>query len=159
MKQLTLLFLVISTFTFAQMPNISSVWMNNSQPYTGTIGAEKTPLKLKINISEQDKLKDQEYYLAGFSIVENNSSKFEGKLKIINYKAGKKRNSVFGEYEFAEENKGKHSGIFAGKFVYTFMWNKKTEKIERQFIEFFGTWKSYDGTLNFPTRWSNQVSN
>lgn len=156
MKNLTLLFVLISAFVFAQMPNISNVWMNNSQPYLGTISTEKTPMKVRITISEQDKKDDQEYFVSGFSLVEKTNTKFEGKLKITKYKPGKKRNTVFGEYELAEEGTGKHSGILKGKFIYTFMWNKKTEKIEKQFIEFFGTWKSYDGALNYPTNWRNQ---
>jgi hypothetical protein len=156
MKKLTLLFLVFGTFAFSQMPNISSVWMNNSQPYIGTISAEKMPLKLRILTSEQDKKNDQEYFVSGFSLVENTHTKFEGKLKIIKYKPGKKRNTVFGEYELAEEGTGKHSGILKGKYIYTFMWNKKTEKTENQFIEFIGNWKSYDGSLDYKTTWRNQ---
>ncbi len=155
MKKLTLLFLLISSFAFSQMPNISSVWMNNSQPYLGTISNEKMPMKVKINISEQDKKNDQEYFLSGFTLVDQTNTNFEGKLKITKYKPGKKRNTVFGEYEFVEEGTGKHSGILKGKFIYTFMWNKKTEKIENQFMEFFGNWKSYDGALSYPTRWKN----
>lgn len=112
-------------------------------------------MKVKINISEQDKKNDQEYFLSGFTLVENTNTKFEGKLKITKYKAGKKRNTVFGEYELVEENKGKHSWILKGKFVYTFMWNKKTEKIEQQFIQFFGNWNSYDGTMTYQTNWRN----
>lgn len=138
------------------MPNIANVWMNHSKPYLGTIGDEKTPLKLKINISEQNKKNDQEYFVSGFSLVEGNNTNFEGKLRITKYKDGKKRSTVFGEYDLAEEVKGKHSGIFKGKFIYTFIWNKKTEQIEGQFIEFIGDWKSYDGTLNFKTNWKNQ---
>lgn len=156
MKNLTLLFLLISGFAFAQMPNISNVWMNNSQPYLGNISTEKMPMKVRITISEQDKKDDQEYFVSGFSLVEKTNTKFEGKLKITKYKPGKKRNTVFGEYELAEEGTGKHSGILKGKFIYTFMWNKKSEKIEKQFIEFFGTWKSYDGALNYPMNWRNQ---
>ncbi len=155
MKKLALLFLLISSYVFSQMPNISSVWMNNSQPYLGTISAEKMPMKVKINISEQDKKNDQEYFVSGFSLVENNATKFEGKLKITKYKAGKKRNSVFGEYELAEEGSGAHSGMLTGKFIYTFMWNKKDQKIEKQFVQFFGNWKNYDGTLIHPTMWKN----
>ena len=156
MKNILIVFTLFSTFAFSQMPNVSNVWMNNSQPYLGTISAEKMPIKVKIITSDQDKKNDQEYFVSGFSLVETTNTKFEGKLKINKYKAGKKRNSVFGEYELAEEGTGKHSGILKGKFIYTFMWNKKTEKIEKQFIEFFGTWKSYDGALNYPTNWRNQ---
>ena len=156
MKNILIVFTLFSTFAFSQMPNVSTVWMNNSQPYLGTISAEKMPIKVKIITSDQDKKNDQEYFVSGFSLVETTNTKFEGKLKINKYKAGKKRNSVFGEYELAEEGMGKHSGILKGKFIYTFMWNKKTEKIEHQFIEFFGNWKSYDGALNYPTNWRNQ---
>ena len=156
MKKFLFIFILFSTYAFSQMPNISDVWMNKSQPYTGVIGNEKEQIKVKVNISEQNRKNDQEYFLAGYSLVEKNYSKFEGKLKITKYRDSKKRSTVFGEYEFAEEPKGKHSGIFTGKFIYTFMWNKETEQIEKQFIEFIGNWKSYDGSLNFKTNWKNQ---
>ena len=155
MKKLLLLFLFLGQFIFAQMPNIEKVWLNNSKPYVGTISGAKSSIKLKINVSDQNRKNDQEYFLSGYSLVENTHSKFEGKLKITNYKNGKKRSSVFGEYEFAEEPKGKHSGILKGKFIYTFMWNAKTQKIEKQYIQFIGDWASYDGTLNFKTNWKN----
>jgi hypothetical protein len=155
MKKFLLFLIFISAFATAQMPNVSSVWMNNSQPYLGSISADKVPIKIKIISSDQDRKNDQEYFLSGFSVVENTNNKFEGKLKITKYKAGKKRSVVFGEYELNEENIGNHSGIFKGKFIYTFMWNKKNQKIDQQFIEFIGDWKSYDGKLSFPAKWKN----
>lgn len=156
MKKLLLLLILISNFIFAQMPNISNVWLNNSKAYTGTIGNDKQTIKLKINISEQNKKNDQEYFVSGYSLVDKNYTKFEGKLTITKYKDTKKKGGVYGEYELAEENKGKHSGLFKGKFIYTFKWNKTNEKIEAQYIEFIGDWKSYDGTLDFKTRLTNQ---
>ncbi|ASK29876.1 hypothetical protein CEY12_07035 [Chryseobacterium sp. T16E-39] len=156
MKKLLLLLILISQFAFAQMPNISNVWLNNSKAYAGTIGNEKQAIKLKINISEQNRKNDQEYFVSGYTLVDKNYTKFEGNLTISKYKDTKKKGTVYGEYEFAEENKGKHSGLFKGKFVYTFKWNKTSEKIEGQYIEFIGNWKSYDGTLDFKTRITNQ---
>jgi len=159
MKKIFLFFMLISAFAYSQMPNISSVWLNNGNLYTGKIGNgnDMAVLKMKINISEQDRKNDQEYFVSGTSVVENFASNFEGKIKITKYKDAKKRGTVFGEYEFAEEPKGKHSGIFKGKFVYTFIWNRKTEKIENQYIEFIGNWESYDKTLNYKTDFKNQV--
>ncbi|MCU7614018.1 hypothetical protein N0B16_06170 [Chryseobacterium sp. GMJ5] len=154
-KKIVLLFIFISGFAFSQMPNIADVWLNNSKPYTGTIGNDHQTIKLKINISEQNKKNDQEYFVSGYSLVDNTYSKYEGKLKITRYKDGKKNGAVYGEYELAEENKGKHSGIFTGRFIYTFKWNKKSEKIESQYIDLIGNWKSYDGTLDFKTRLKN----
>lgn len=156
MKKIAFLLVLISNFVFAQMPNISNVWLNNSKPYTGTIGNGNQEIKLKINISEQDKKNDQEYFLSGYSLVDKNYTKFEGKLAITKYRDSKKKGSVFGEYELAEENKGKHSGIFKGKFIYTFQWDKTKEKVVGEYIEFIGDWKSYDGTLDFKTRLRNQ---
>lgn len=156
MKKFLLLFLLISSFAFSQMPNIEKVWLNNSKPYLGTI--DKAELKLKINVSEQNKKNDQEYFVAGYTLVDgSNYSKFEGKLKIDKYKDRKKGGTVYGTYEFAEEPKGKHSGMFTGKFVYNFKWNKQSQKIEGQFIQFTGGWKSYDAALNFKTSWTNQT--
>ena len=111
---------------------------------------------MKINISEQDRKNDQEYFVAGYTLVDRTYSKFEGKIIITKYKNGRKRNVVFGEYDFAEEPTGKHSGTLKGKFIYTFNWNRKTEQIDSQFIEFIGDWTSYDGTLNYRTNIKNQ---
>ena len=155
MRNFTLFFLLISSFCFAQMPNISSVWLNKHQVYNGTIGPEKTALKLKIDLSSQDKKNDQEYFVSGYSIVENNKSNFEGKLKITLYKDGKKSGKVFGEYELLEEPKDKHSGVFKGKFIYTFKWNKKTQKVESPYMQFVGTWQNYQKNLNYQTNWNN----
>lgn len=155
MKKLLLLFLFISGFAFSQMPNISQVWLNNSKPYFGKI--DKAELKLKMNVSDQNRKNDQEYFVAGYTIVDGgNYAKFEGKMKIDKYKDRKKGGTVYGTYELAEEPKGKHSGMFTGKFVYNFKWNKTTQKLEDQFIEFIGDWKSYDGTMNYKTNWNNQ---
>ncbi|WP_299184219.1 hypothetical protein [uncultured Chryseobacterium sp.] len=155
MKKLLLFLILLSNFVFAQMPDISSTWLNNSKPYIGTIGDQKQEIKLKINISEQNRKNDQEYFVSGYSLVGKNYTKFEGKFKVTKYKDSNKKGIVFGEYELAEENKGKHSGMFKGKFIYTFKWNKKTEKIEAQYIELIGDWKSYDGKLDFKTRLKN----
>lgn len=156
MKKLLLFLILLANFAFAQMPNISNVWLNESKAYTGTIGNKDQEIKLKINISEQNKKNDQEYFVSGYTLVEKNYTKFEGKLTITKYKDAKKKGVVYGEYELAEENKGKHSGLLRGKFTYTFRWNKTEEKIEAQSIEFIGDWKSYDGTLDFKTRIKNQ---
>ncbi|MDQ0594920.1 hypothetical protein QFZ37_003289 [Chryseobacterium ginsenosidimutans] len=156
MKKTLLLFILISNFVFAQMPNISNVWLNNSKAYTGTIGSKNQEIRLKINISEQNKKNDQEYFVSGYTLVDKNYTKFEGNFTITKYKDSKKKGTVFGEYELAEENKGKHSGIFKGRFIYTFKWNKNSEKVESQYIELIGDWKSYDGTLDFKTRINNQ---
>lgn len=156
MKKLLLLFILISGFAFSQMPDISNVWLNNSRAYTGTIGNPNQEIKLKINISEQNRKNDQEYFVSGYTLVDKVYSKFEGKFTITKYRDARKKGTVFGEYELAEENKGKHSGILKGKFIYTFRWNKDTEKVEDQEIELKGNWKSYDGTMDFKTLITNQ---
>ncbi|MFC7348528.1 hypothetical protein ACFQO9_17560 [Chryseobacterium zhengzhouense] len=156
MKKLLLFLIFTSGFVFGQMPNIETVWKNNSKPYIGTIGNKGEEIRLKINISEQNKKNDQEYFVAGYSLVDTNYTKFEGKLTITKYKDSKKKGVVYGTYELAEESKGKHSGMFTGKFVYTFTWNKNSEKIENQDIELIGDWKSYDKTLEFKTKLKNQ---
>lgn len=156
MKKILCFLILACNFAWGQMPDISTVWLNNSKPYTGTIGDRGQELKLKVNISEQNKKNDQEYFISGYSLVNDSYAKYEGKITITKYRDTKRKGVVFGDYELAEEPKGKHSGIFKGKFIYTFKWNKKTEKIEGQYIEFIGDWKSYDGKLDFKTRLKNQ---
>lgn len=155
MKKIVLFLVLISNVLFSQMPDISNVWLNNGKTYTGTIGSKDQQIKLKIDISEQDRKNDQEYFVSGYTMVDKNYTKFEGKFKIKKYRDSGKKGTVYGEYELAEEYKGKHSGMFRGKFVYTFRWNKNSEKAEQQYIELTGDWKSYDGTLDFKTRIQN----
>lgn len=156
MNKLVFFFILATHLVWGQMPDISNVWLNNSKPYIGTIGSKGQELKLKINTSEQNKKNDQECFVSGYSLVDTNYTRFEGKITILKYKDAKRQGTVFGEYELAEENKGKHSGLFKGKFVYNLKWNKKTEKVEGQYIELTGDWRSYDGTLDFKTRLKNQ---
>lgn len=156
MKKLLFTLILISNFAFAQMPNISNVWLNDSKAYTGTIGSKNQEIKLKINLSEQNKKNDQEYFISGYTLVDKNYTKFEGKMTITKYRDTKKKGVVYGEYELAEESKGKHSGLFKGRFVYTFKWDKTKENVGAQDIELIGNWKSYDGTLDFKTRIKNQ---
>lgn len=156
MKKFLFTLILISNFAFAQMPNISNVWLNDSKAYTGTIGNKNQEIKLKINLSEQNKKNDQEYFISGYTLVDKNYTKFEGKITITKYRDTKKKGFVYGEYDLAEENKGKHSGLFKGRFVYTFKWDKTKENVGAQDIELIGNWKSYDGTLDFKTRIKNQ---
>ncbi len=156
MRKILLLLILVSNFAFAQMPDISHVWLNHSKPYVGTIGSENETITLKVEISEQNKKNDQEYFVSGYSTVENNISKYEGNLTITQYKDSRKKGIVYGNYELSEENKGRHSGVFTGKFIYTFQWNQKTEKIESPTIELTGNWKSYDGSLDFKTNLKNK---
>lgn len=155
MKIFLFLFLMISAFVSAQMPDISRVWLNDGTHYNGTID-KNTPLKVKYLISEQDRKNDQEYFISGITVVERNLVKFEGKIKITKYKDHKKKSAVYGTYEFAEENRGKHSGMFKGKFIFTFEWNDKKNIIENKYIKFVGDWRSYDGTMVYNTSWNNQ---
>ncbi len=156
MKKFTLLFLLITSFCFAQMPNISTIWLNNHKIYNGTIGAEKTKMKVMVNISSQDVRNDQEYFIAGYTFVEKSTNNFEGKIKVTLYKNSKKGGKIYGEYTMLEEPKGNHSGTFTGKFIYTFKWNKKTQKVESQYIEFVGDWENYAKNLQYKTGWKNQ---
>ncbi len=155
MKKLFLLLVFFSFFAFAQMPNIERVWLNEGRAYKGNIGNNKEVLKLKINVSEQDRKNDQEYFVSGETVVDVNVSKFEGKLKITKYKDGKKISKVYGEYDFSEEPNGKHSGNLKGTFIYTFRWDKDGEQILDPRIEFSGDWKSYDGSLSYKTELRN----
>lgn len=156
MKKILILFAaVFMQLIFAQMPDISKVWLNNNKAYIGTIGNEKQALNVTINSSKQDKKDDQNYFVKGFTAVDNTINYFSGKITIKKYKDGKKQGRVFGEYEFSEDNKGQHSGILKGKFVFTFKWNRQTQKIDEQYIEFIGDWKSFDGNLNFKTDFKN----
>lgn len=159
MKKLNLLFLFFSVFAFSQMPNISTVFLNNSKPYIGTFGAKKIPIKIKINISDQDKKNSQNYFVSGYTLMNKKYEKIEGTVLITKYKDGRKRSSVYGTYEIAQDPKAENSGLFTGKFIYTFKWNKKTEKIEDQFIEFVGERKNYQTNAIETTKWNNEPEN
>ena len=69
----------------------------------------------------------------------------------------KKGGKIYGEYEFYEEPAGKHSGIFKGKFIYTFKWNRKTQKIQSPYLQFVGDWQNYEKNLTYKTNWNNNT--
>lgn len=155
MKFNLLLFLLAFGWCTAQMPNVEKIWLNDNRAYTGTIAIGQ-PMEVKINTSEQNVRDEQQYFVSGFSTVNSaNLAKFEGKLNITKFRNTARSGTVYGTYELAEEPKGAHSGIFKGKFIYTFRWNRKTETSDRQYLEFFGTWASYDGALQYRTNWKN----
>ena len=155
MKNLFLLLIFISAGFSAQMPNISNIWLNEGKPYLGTISQDKMKLAVKIDISEQNRKNDQQYYVSGTTAVDNTTMKFEGTMTITEYKNRKNKSIIYGNYDFAEENTGKHSGKMTGKFVYRFDWNKKTQRPENHQIKFNGNWMSYDKTMQFKTEFSN----
>lgn len=159
MKKFTLLFVFLSVFGFAQMPNISSVWLNKNAAYQGTIGqgSDSEKLSVFIAISEQDKQKDQEYFISGTTQVQKFVSNFEGKLKITKYKDSRSQSTVYGEFDLAEDPASTHAGTIVGKFIYTFKWNRKNQSVEKQFIQFSGVWKSYDGKESYRVSFSNNT--
>lgn len=157
MKSVFFLSFFVSGFFCAQMPNIERVWLNDNAPYLGEIEIDRQPkdFKLQVFISEQNKKNDQEYFISGNRVFEQESIKIEGTVDIKKYKDQKKKGVVFGDYEIAEEPHGKFSGIYRGKFTFRFDWNDKKNLIENKKIEFKGTWTSYDGKSTYPTKWSN----
>lgn len=156
MKKIALLVtFCFSILSFAQMPNIQKIWLNNGNAYNGTIGKQGERLKIKINVSEQDRENDQSYFVAGETIVNQEASKFEGKITITKFKASKKVNKVYAEYDLAEEPTRRHSGILKGKLIYTFTWNETLQKAIDHRIKFEGKWRSYDDQLDLKTQWIN----
>lgn len=154
MKKLIFLFGIISGWTQAQMPNISKVWTNNHLPYIGGMSNQHV-LKVQVETSEQNKKNDQEYFISGTTIKDNMETKFEGNMVVKKYKDFKKRGKLFGEYEIAEENTGKNTGLYKGKFIFTFDWDPKTKQISNQKIEYKGHWKPYQTEKELKTFWSN----
>jgi hypothetical protein len=155
MKNFFFILIFLSLQLSAQMPNISRVFLNEGKPYIGSISEERKKLTLKIDISEQNRKNDQQYYVSGFTVVDNTAMRFEGTITITEYKDRKKRSIIYGIYDFAEENNGPHSGKLTGKFVYKLNWNKKTERPENQDIKFTGDWINYDKTMHYKTELSN----
>ncbi len=154
MKKLFALLVFCSGFVIAQMPNISKVWTNNNLPYNGGFG-EKSPLKIMLLTSEQNKKNDQEYFVSGQSTKENTDAKLEGSMTVKKYKDFKKRGKLFGNYEFAEENTGNNSGIYKGKFIFSFDWDKDTKQVTNKKIEFKGKWYPYQKSKEENTFWVN----
>lgn len=155
MKKLIFILSLMVGFAQAQMPNISKVWTNNLLPYKGGFGKE-IPMSIYINQSDQNKKNDQEYFISGTSVKNNAELNIEGNLIINKYKDFKKHGKVFGTYEIAEENKGEASGIYKGKFIFSFDWDPKSKQITKKKIEFKGKWHSYLKDQIQKTYWTNE---
>ncbi len=141
----------------SQTPDIRRVWLNHNMSYRGTISDGKSiqPVTLNIFSSDLDLDHQQEYFVSGETRVKNMVSKFEGKIKVLKFKNGKKSGKITGEYDMAEKPDGKHTGVFTGKFTLKFHWDDKTEKISGEEMHFRGEWKNYDGDLTSKTEWNN----
>ena len=113
------------------------------------------PVVLNIFSSDLDLDHPQEYFVSGEMRIRGTVSKFEGKIKVVNFKNTKKSGKIFGEYDMAEKPNGTHSGIFTGKFNLKFRWDDTTEKISGEEMNFKGEWKNYDGNLKSKTEWHN----
>ena len=99
MKKLLFCFIWVSILGFAQkMPDISDVWKNKGAYYKGTISQDNMPINLKIEDAKQDPDDDHNYWVTGFSTVENHTVKFKGKITIHRFK--KETNTQ----EFLNEN-------------------------------------------------------
>lgn len=98
---------------------------------------------MRINLSEQNKKNDQEYFISGISEKDGVSTNIEGSLKIDKYKDAKKTSKMFGTYEIAEQPNGKTSGLYKGNFIFSFKWDPKTQEITDQKIELKGNWENY----------------
>ncbi len=158
MKKFYLAFILISSISFAQMPNINKVWLNNGKNYFGTLENKglKTNLMLKINISDQNKKNDQEYFISGTTEKNGHIENIEGSIKIEKYKDGKKESKIFGTYEIAEQPDGNSSGLYKGNFVFSFKWNDKTQETENKQLSFTGTWTNYENKEIYQTSWSSK---
>lgn len=157
MKKFLLLFsFFVGVLAMAQMPDISNVFLNKNKSYSGKLLEADQNLLVTISNATQSKTNDQEYFVSGTTKAGNVVKPFEGKITITKYKDGKKRSTVYGEYDFAEAGADEHSGELKGKFIFTFKWNDKLEKVEDQFIQFTGKWTNYKKTLQYRTLWDNQ---
>ncbi len=161
MKKLLFCFIWVSILGFAQkMPDISDVWKNKGAYYKGTISQDNMPINLKIEDAKQDPDDDHNYWVTGFSTVENHTVKFKGKITIHRFKNSKKRLLMYGDYQFDEEKGNEYTGIFKGKFKLTLDFDEDKDKpqdAQNQYIvEFNGNWKNYIQTYHFKTHWKNK---
>lgn len=67
MKFLMLFLALCSAVLFAQMPNISNAWKIEEKMLSGTWGGTHQPISVLIEIAEQNRSNDQEYFVAGFT--------------------------------------------------------------------------------------------
>ncbi|MBP7173152.1 MAG: hypothetical protein KBA33_03650 [Cloacibacterium sp.] len=161
MKKLLYGFILVAGLGFSQkMPDISDVWKNKGAYYKGNISQDNMPIDLKIEEAGQDPNNDHDYWVAGFSTVENHTVKFKGKINIRRFKNSKNKLVMFGTYQFDEEKGGEYTGIFKGKLKMILDFDAEKDhpqNAQNQYVlEFNGDWKNYIKTLNFKTYWKNK---
>lgn len=114
----------------------------------GTI--DGSSLKLKIETSELSKNNHQQYLISGYSLVDgSNKTTFKGIITLGELREDS--GTLFGTYDFDEEQVGKHSGKFVGKLLFNFVKVAETKQIKVESFLLKGDWTNYDATLSFKT--------
>lgn len=142
----------------------------------GFIGSNYRRIRVKVLSAKKAGGNSLIYDITGASLVGDTFRRFEGKITVANVRMFKsiepemaaeqikKRGILIGDYTFAEEGSGPHSGTFSGTF-YTAFYINDAEEVQYDDLEdgadafrnnqFAGRWRSKDGKLNFVCNWGD----
>ncbi|WP_148285328.1 hypothetical protein [Flavobacterium sp. B17] len=162
-----LLFLVFAfSLCFGQSSNLpmknadfSAFLMNYETPFHGTISNAETVIKLRIEKVQNNSGRPEQYFVSGYSEVEEgNRTNFSGEIiftQKYNVKDLPDEMLVFGDFVLKELNSGEHSGVFTGKI--RIQSPKVITKTSRAGVTCRGKWKNYSGNLDYDVWWANFV--
>lgn len=169
---------VLDDYSSFDFSNIWTETENNS--VLGIIGKEHQRIKIKLISIKKDQTNLNEYFVSGKSSVKGTICDFYGKVTLTEInevkelhfgvddecadKGIKSQGILIANYEFKENAKQKHSGIFKGK-LYSKWYLNSENQVEYDNIEFIsdgytnnafiGIWKSYTSQKEKVCNWAD----
>lgn len=159
--------------------NFSNLWLQTDEQFVyGIIGKEYQKISIKIISVSKNLSQPNEYYVYGKSMVKGNVCEFVGKISITRIQEAKsqrfgvddeykgktdKQGLLTAEYEFYENNKQSHVGVFKGQLQTK--WYLTDNEMKYNDLDsvsdgyfnnaFVGTWKMYDSKLEKICHWGD----
>lgn len=161
--------------------DFSKLWTRTDNQYVyGFIGDEYERIRIKFISITKSKSSPDTYEVYGKSMVKNNVDEFHGTIKILTikklkttdhgcaeddkYKDLKSQFAVLGDYNFAENEKQPHAGIFKGTFKSEFFIDAKDRFMYDDIVncsdnytnnQFVGQWAQYNSNVIKRCNWGD----
>ena len=153
---------------------VSELWRSHEDRPLGYIGKDFERIYIHIHSVTKDPIDPLLYHVQGKSRVKKNITSFTGYIrigKVEDYPDGEFNSAdtiegkITAHYEFSEDCKEKHCGIFSGTLTTDFFYVPSKDSVYYDDLMggadgycnnmYHGTWESYDKTINHVCNWGD----
>ncbi len=155
--------------------DVSELWRSHEERPLGYIGKEYERIYIHIHSVLRDRENPFLYHVQGKSRVKKNITSFAGYIRIdtaVSYPDGEysspdtMQGRITAHYEFSEECKEKHCGVFSGSLTTDFYYLRSKDSFYYDDLMgdadgfcnnmYQGTWESYDKSIKHVCNWGDE---